>query len=246
MIANEFETSTHLLRVSECTTGFSCHMVTQDLTLSQLFKAKQGLKAKASELSDGQKLQDFKTRFVTAAKSVTIPDAFYKKLIELMLEKIELLLDIKVTDILVKTWGESEDLQEDLEAGGEEPEEGGEDGLDIPLVEHTIVSEHNPSLQVKLGESVDLGELKFTIRVEFVLAGVVLKVKQGKIIHVNIGSCTAKGELKWDDLSLLVLENTLVELPNWIDFTKPELPESLEESEVMREGEIEVSAPTNS
>jgi hypothetical protein len=63
---------------------------------------------------------------------------------------------------------------------------------------------------------------------------------------VNIGSCTAKGELKWDDLSLLVLENTLIELPNWIDFTKPELPESLEESEVMREGEIEVLAPTNS
>jgi len=221
-------------------------MSNQNLTLSQLFKAKQGLKAKAAELSNSQKLQNFKTRFATEAKNVTIPDAFYKKLLETMLEKVELLLDIKVTDILVKTWGESEDLQEDLNAEVEAPEESGEEGLDIPLIEHTIVSEHHPSLKLKLGESVDLGELKFTIRIEFVLAGVVLKVKQGKITHLNIGSCTAKGEVIWDDLPLLVLENTLVELPDWIDFTQSELPESLDENGGIGEGKIEVSSPANS
>lgn len=200
-------------------------MGNQNLTLNQLFKAKQGLKATASELSNNQTLQDFKARFAAEAKNVKIPDAFYKKLLETMLEKVELLLDIKVTDILFKTWTESEDLQGDLNAEAEESSGGGDEGLDIPLIEHTIISEHHPALKLKLGDSVDLGELKFTIRVEFVLSGVVLKVKHGKITHVNIGSCTAKGEVKWDDLTLLLLENTLVELPDWIDFTKSELPE---------------------
>ena len=204
-------------------------MSNSDITLSQLFRAKEQLKEKAAKLADSDELKTFKEKFAEEAKNVTIPNAFYQKLLEQMLEQVDQLLNIKVTDILVKTWGESEELQDDLKSEkpekAEKDKDADEEGIDIPLIEHTIMSQHKPSLKLKFGEKADLAELQFTINVEFVVAGVVLKVKEGKITHINIGSCTGKGEVKWDDLQLLELESTLVELPNLIDLTQKEASE---------------------
>ena len=223
-------------------------MKNSNITLSELFRAKERLKEKAAELADTEKLKIFKEKLAEEAQNITIPDAFYQQLLEKMLEQVDQLLNIKVTDILVKTWGESEELQDEIKCEkpeeAEQDEDPDEEGKDIPLVEHTIVSQHKPSLKLKFGEKVDLGELTFTINVEFVVAGVVLKVKEGKITHLNIGSCTGEGEVKWGDLPLLQLEATFVELPDLIDLTQKEASEETQ-IETFEETQKESSEETH-
>ena len=205
-------------------------MKNSNITLSELFRAKERLKEKAAELADKEKLKIFKEKLAEEAQNITIPDAFYQKLLEKMLDQVDQLLKIEVTEILVKTWGESEELQNEIKSEkSEEAEQDDEDpDGEIPLVKHTIISKHEPSLKLKFGERVALGELKFTIEVKFIIAGVVLKVEGGKITHFNIGSCTGEGEVKWGDLPLLELETTFVELPDFIDLTQKETSEEIQ------------------
>ena len=67
-------------------------MNNSNITLSQLFRAKERLKEKAAELADKEKLKIFKEKLAEEAKNVTIPDAFYQKLLEKMLEQVDQLL----------------------------------------------------------------------------------------------------------------------------------------------------------
>ena len=107
-------------------------------------------------------------------------------------------LDVPVTDILVGAWQRARELRAALETTTKSPHAT----VLVPLVGHTISSEHRPYVDV-LVEGVALARLVFPVKVEFRLEGVVLRVSGGRITEILAGSVKAKGSLKFGDVILL-------------------------------------------
>jgi len=85
------------------------------------------------------------------------------------------------------------------------------------LADHTIISEHTPSLQIQINE-ISLGEVQFNINLELTLKGVILKIQNGKIMEATVGSCEGKGSVSYGDFSILEKETEPIALPLTVDF----------------------------
>lgn len=109
---------------------------------------------------------------------------------EKIIEKAPELLDIKLKDILESAWKKYRQVEQCLEQGKENPEET----YLVPLLEHTVVSEHHPKIEISIDE-VSLGKVDFEILLKLELKGLVLKIKGDKIEGVKSGSCKCKGSL---------------------------------------------------
>ena len=107
-------------------------------------------------------------------------------------------LDVPVTDILVGAWQRARELRAALETTSRSPHAT----VLVPLVSHTISSEHRPYVDVVV-EGVALARLVFPVKVEFRLAGVVLRVSGGRITEILAGSVKATGTLRFGDVVLL-------------------------------------------
>ena len=104
------------------------------------------------------------------------------------------LLDIPVADILVGAWNRSRDLKTAIEktrASDEATEL-------VPLLGHTITSEHRPSVEI-VKDEVAIARLVFPLRLEFHLEGVILQVRRGRISEILAGTVTAKATMRFGD-----------------------------------------------
>jgi hypothetical protein len=130
---------------------------------------------------------------------------------------IQQALDVPVTDLLIGAWQRARDLRAALETTRESP---GMTAL-VPLVAHTISSEHRPYVDVVV-ESVPLARLVFPVKVEFRLDGVIVQVRGGRIAEILAGTVKVKGTVKFGDVDLFEKALAPISIPGVLAVAKPQ------------------------
>lgn len=177
-------------------------------TLKHFFSIEHLTKERLSEIARSKEFHPIREKMKKAMKGVPVPAAF----LEQMLKQLSDLLHIDIRAILVSAWSKSDEFLDYIDPDKYPPDEK----ILVPLVEHTITSEHSPSLKSFINQ-IPIGEIKFHVDLELVLKGVILKIQNGKIMEVTVGSCDGKGEVKVGDEILLERESSPWELPGSID-----------------------------
>jgi hypothetical protein len=127
-------------------------------------------------------------------------------------KKIEELLDIDIPDIMVKAWAKYKTLLKYTDREKYPPDQT----VLVPLVEHKIESEHHPHIDIVIDDK-PFAKIEFQINIELTLKGMVLKIQDGKIKEVKMGSCEGKGSIKCGESVILEKEMEPFSLPSSID-----------------------------
>lgn len=125
--------------------------------------------------------------------------------------KVYELLDIEIPNILVAAWKKAQELQTALEKSRSTPDKVNYLGL----AEHTINSDHKPSIDVRL-RGATVKKIELAVHLEFKLKGFVLKIQNGGIKEMQTGSCEAKGTIKYGTLIIAEKKLEPIELPGSI------------------------------
>lgn len=140
------------------------------------------------------------------------------------------LLEIKIPDVLLAAWKKAKEIQAVIEKSKETPEEI----TYLELAEHSINSEHKPSIDVKL-RGAKVKTIELLVQLGFKLKGFVLKIQNGGIREMQTGQCEVKGTIKYAGLSIAEKKLEPIKLPLTIPMevvsASPEIPESEPESE---------------
>lgn len=179
-------------------------------TLNQFFAIKDLPKKKLSEIVKSKEFNPIKKEMSKELKGIPIPEKFFEEI----LKQLSDLLDIDIRAILLSVWGKSEEFQKYLDAHNYPPDET----VLVPLAEHTITSEHNPSLKSFI-DKVPIGNMTFHINVELTLKGVIAKIQNGKLWGGSIGSCSGKGAITFGNEHILEKESQPISMPGSIDLS---------------------------
>jgi hypothetical protein len=133
-----------------------------------------------------------------------------------LIPKICDLLEIKVDDVLLTAWKKASELWTVIEKSKQTPEET----TYVELAQHTINSEHKPSIDVML-KGAKLKTIALLVQLGFNLKGFVLKVKNGGIIELQAGQCEVKGTIKFSGLTIAEKKLAPLKLPFSIPVTMP-------------------------
>jgi hypothetical protein len=131
---------------------------------------------------------------------------------DIIVKKITDILDIGILDIMVMAWNKYRML---LKYADREKYPPGETLL-VPLVEHTIKSEHRPFIEILINDK-PVGKVEFNITISLMLKGIILKIQDGKIKGVTTGTCKGKGTIKCENIVILEKETAPISLPGSID-----------------------------
>lgn len=153
--------------------------------------------------SEGWK--EFKEKIIKEAKGIKVasmPD---------LTEKFGELFDIPIPEIFLASWKKANALQSVLEESRKSPETV----MNLELAEHTIVSQHKPSIEVKI-QNATVTKLEFTLRLGFILKGFNLKIQNGEIREMQTGVCEVKGTVEYDKLIIAEKKLAPITLPGSI------------------------------
>lgn len=118
------------------------------------------------------------------------------------------LLEIKLPDVWTAAWKKADELRAVSEKSKLTPEET----TYLELAEHSINSEHKPSIDVKL-RGAKVKTIELLVQLGFKLKGFVLKVQNGAILEIQTGVCEAKGTLKYAGLNIAEKKLAPIKLP---------------------------------
>jgi hypothetical protein len=118
------------------------------------------------------------------------------------------LLNIGFGDILIGAWNKSYALREQLQKSAKAPEKD----FFLELVEHTIKSTHDPYIAL-LKNGREIGRLPFSISLELVLQGAVLRIRDGAVREVQTGQIKCKGAVKLAGATLIEKQLSPVNVP---------------------------------
>jgi hypothetical protein len=118
------------------------------------------------------------------------------------------LLDIGFGDILVGAWNKSYALRQQLQKSAKSPEKD----FFLELVEHKIKSTHDPYIAL-LKNGQEIGRLPFSISLELVLQGAVLRIRDGSVREVQTGQLKCKGVVKLAGATLIEKQLSPVNVP---------------------------------
>jgi hypothetical protein len=167
-------------------------------TLRQIFE----LPEKDTDPSD-DRWQAFQEKVGKEVKGIkwtaTIPD---------LAPKVCELLDIKISDVLAAAWKKVADIQAVLEKSKKTPDEI----IYLELAQHTINSEHKPSIDVKI-KGATVKKIELVIQLGFNLKGFLLKIQNGAITEMQTGQCEAKGTIKYAGLTIAEKKLEPIKLP---------------------------------
>jgi hypothetical protein len=167
-------------------------------TIRQIFSLPQ----KEDDPSD-DRWDAFQERVSQEIKSIkwtsTIPD---------LAPKVCELLDIKIPDVLIAAWKKVADIQAVLEKSKKTPDET----VYLELAQHTINSEHKPSIDVKI-KGATVKKIELIIQLGFNLKGFLLKIQNGAITEMQTGQCEAKGTIKYGSLPVAEKKLEPIKLP---------------------------------
>jgi hypothetical protein len=121
------------------------------------------------------------------------------------------LLDIGLADVLVGAWNKAFAVRQQLEKSLKSP---GKD-MFLQLGEHKITSEHKPYVAL-MKDGHELGRLPFSVNLELVLQGAVLRILDGAIKEIQTGRVKGKGVVKCGRFMLVEKEIQPVDVPGTI------------------------------
>jgi len=183
-------------------------MKTDDaLSLQDIFFPESGsILEQLSEIEAEGNIPHLKQAFLEKARGIKWQDAFSEAG-----HKIGELLDIKITDILVRAWKQHAELQQYIQGEKDHPEES----VLVPLSRHEVKSVHHPSLEIFIDDHL-LGKMVFDLTVTFKLKGLILKIQDAGIQEIHTGECKGTGEFKFGDIVLMKKESETILLPGCI------------------------------
>ena len=159
-------------------------MAEATLTLRDLFKVDvEDLSAHAGPGVDVyQNAAEIREEIHKASRTIR-----WKWVRELLAKKSVELLDLNVVDVLLDTWKKYMRIMQCVDQSRENSSET----FLCPLAEHTVTSEHHPYLEILLRDR-PVGRIVFDLKFSLLLEGFALKIQDGAIWEIQVGS--AKGE----------------------------------------------------
>jgi len=169
-------------------------------SLNQFFAIKDIPQKELNKIVKSEEFKPVIENVKKKLKGIIVPDLFYEK----MIKQISELLKIDLRAILLSAWSASDELKKFLDSKNYSEDEI----VMVPLAEHKISSEHNPTLKPAINQ-VPIAEITFNIALEFVLKGVILNIQNGVITDVSLGNFAGKGAVKYRDTTILEKEVNL-------------------------------------
>ena len=130
--------------------------------------------------------------------------------------KIPDLLELDPSKLIANAWAKGKEFQRYTDPELYPPEET----VLVKLSRHVVRSSHEPHIEVMANESL-IDTVDFSFSLAITIEGAVLKIRDGKIWEVALGSCTASGELSCEGHSLARRESEPFELPGTLVFEEP-------------------------
>jgi hypothetical protein len=168
-------------------------MTLEKTTFSTFFKLEN--KSKIAEIRAALASQKENLLF-----NVAVP---WDQLEEKIAEKIIECFNINLATLFVSGWKKYHELQQFADSNKYRPGEKNE----VPLLEHEIVSEHHPALEISLGGIRAGPRIEFDLTATLELQGAVLTIQDGKIIKVLLSKCKGTANLKWNEITLANVES---------------------------------------
>jgi hypothetical protein len=159
--------------------------------------------------------QEKMSKEVKGIKTAAMPD---------LVKKMGELFDIPIPNIFLTSWQKANVLHDLLEESKKTPEKV----MELELGEHTINSQHKPHIEVRI-QNTKVKELEFVLRLVFKVKGFVLKIQDGAIKEMRVGSCEARGTMEYQGLIIAEKKLAPIQLPVLVSFesTKAEAHNSV-------------------
>ena len=135
---------------------------------------------------------------IKGALAKAVPGLSLGPIIEGVSKGLETALDVPISSMLTGAW----DRARELRAAMQQTRNSEKDAVLLPLLDHTITSEHRPYVDVVLNGTA-IARLVFPLTVTFHLEGIVLRIAKGRIADVLAGQMTIKATLKFAEFVLI-------------------------------------------
>ena len=135
---------------------------------------------------------------IKGALAKAVPGLPLRPIIEGVSKGLETALDVPISSMLAGAW----DRARELRAAMKETRDSEKEAVLLPLLDHTITSEHRPYVDVVLNGTA-IARLVFPLTVTFHLEGIVLRIAKGRIADVLAGQMTIKATLKFSEFVLI-------------------------------------------
>lgn len=152
------------------------------------------------------KFPNLRSAFSKRGGQVDWPVAFDE-----IVNRIADLLDVGIVEIAVGAWNKYRALRKYADRKRYPPNET----FLVPLVTHTIKSTHHPYIEL-LMDGKPIGRIDFSIDLELTLEGAILKIRDGRIVEIRVGSAKGEGRLKCEEFVLFERGTGPLELPGSI------------------------------
>jgi hypothetical protein len=164
----------------------------EDVTMNYFFKNRDRISDQATSFETSEKINDLRNLI-----NKKEPLMEWNSVLSQVLKKCPELLELRFKDLLVGGWRKYQQLEQYFDQGKTNPEVS----FSVPLVNHTIVSEHHPKIEIKINE-IQLGHIDFSILLKLELSGIILNIKGGEIEGVKAGTCKCKGSVTCEGIVL--------------------------------------------
>jgi len=127
------------------------------------------------------------------------------------------LLNIPIPDLFIDSWKKGKAIQDALSESKQIPEKI----IEIELSKHTIESELNPYIEIRVMNIPQPKRINFILSVSFELKGFILKIQNGSINEIKPGTCEMTGTFKCEGIPVPIAQKTseLIKLPDLFTVT---------------------------
>jgi hypothetical protein len=140
------------------------------------------------------------------------PGLEWKAVWNTVIGHLDKLLEINVSEILLRAWKNYHDLSKYLDAQKYPPDRS----YLAPLLEHSITSKHKPEIVIEI-EPLFKKTIPFDISLKLSLKGFTLEIQAGKITKIHTGECRGNGTVQCMNVTLLEKTSGDITLPGVID-----------------------------
>lgn len=180
-------------------------------TLNEFFNTQQNSQQWANQVTSQETFGGAKEIIARELTGIELPPAFYEMLILKLCEA----LDLKIGNLLVAGWRKHREIISYRDK--ENPPEGYHT---VTLLEHTLVSKHEPTIQPVINQ-VPLAKLTFDVLLKLKLAGGKLYIRDGTIAKASTGTWTGSGSVAFEGIPILTRETAAYNLPGELTFNPP-------------------------
>jgi hypothetical protein len=191
-------------------------MSNKPITLANTFEVENEAAVRANELKQSGSFQGVKQEMAERFRGMKLPDGFYDQIFDLLVKNLgELLSNDIPTDILAETWKKRKTLLEYCDKVKYPPEKKSL----VPILEHTIKTSHEPSMEVSVYEK-PIGTLAVKFDASFLVKGGMLEVQDGKINKIVAGNIEGTGKLQFMGVPVMEKKTTFP-IPGEYDLKEP-------------------------